>query len=177
KKCSQTVATLARELGIPCLPILLQQFLFEQMLPDDLWYLHDVPFHECPHYKGKVSVIHSASSRFYAPSDLSGVAGMCTEHIHACPKWWNEHARYACVFINTDVTEVGERGICGLEVACGHCFLSFTFQGITYPCAVIWWFDKIDDSPDMDTGMWVVHPTYSANHFPEYAIIHIDCIL
>ncbi|KAF9237764.1 hypothetical protein BU15DRAFT_88600 [Melanogaster broomeanus] len=176
KKRAQTVAALAHELGIPHLTTVLRKFLFEQTLPNDLCDLEDVPFYECPLYEGKVSVFQSASSRFYAPSDPSGIAGMRTEHIRACPKWRNEHPRYDCVFVNTDVSEAGEQGMHGLEVARVHCFFSFTFRGVTYPCAVIRWFDKVDDGPDADTGMWVVRPACAATHSPEYAIIHIDSI-
>ncbi|KAF9236566.1 hypothetical protein BU15DRAFT_49860, partial [Melanogaster broomeanus] len=43
-------------------------------------------------------------------------------------------------------------------------------------CMVICWFDKVDDGPDVDTGMWVVRPACAATHSPEYAIIHIDSI-
>ncbi|KAF9224800.1 hypothetical protein BS17DRAFT_702025, partial [Gyrodon lividus] len=43
-----------------------------------------------------------------------------------------------------------------------------------YPCAVIQWFNKIRNSSDEDTGMWVVHPAFQPNHSPSTAIIHID---
>ncbi|KAF9236391.1 hypothetical protein BU15DRAFT_89145 [Melanogaster broomeanus] len=138
-----------------------------QTLPNDLRNLEDVPFYECPLYEGKISVFQSASSRFYAPSDLSGVAGMCTEHICACLKWRNEHTRYDCVFVNMNISEAGEQGMHGLEVA---------RVWVTYPCAVIRWFDKVGDGPDTDPGMWVVCPAHAANHSPADAIIHIGSI-
>ncbi|KAF9233163.1 hypothetical protein BU15DRAFT_54269 [Melanogaster broomeanus] len=100
---------------------------------------------------------------------------MRTEHIRACPQWRNEGGRYDCVFINTDM-ESGHSGMQGLEVARVFCFFSFTFRGRYYPCAVIRWFDKVDDGPDEDTGMWIVHPAYRANRSPEYAVVHIDSI-
>ncbi|KAF9231476.1 hypothetical protein BU15DRAFT_90902 [Melanogaster broomeanus] len=169
KKHAQSVAALAHELGIPHLTTVLRKFLFKQTLPNDLCNLEDVPFYKCPLYEGKISVFQSTSARFYAPSDLSGVAGMHIEHIHACPKWCNEHAHYDCIFINMDISEAGEQGMCGLEVARVYCFFSFTSQGVTYPCAV-------GDGPDADTGMWVVHPAHAANHSPAYTIIHISSI-
>ncbi|KAG1788627.1 uncharacterized protein HD556DRAFT_1195128, partial [Suillus plorans] len=64
-------------------------------------------------YPGKISVFNSASSRFYAASDLSGIGGMRIEHIHACPSWRNEYSRNDCVFVNTDS---GLPGLQGLEV-------------------------------------------------------------
>ncbi|KAF9221436.1 hypothetical protein BS17DRAFT_711393, partial [Gyrodon lividus] len=76
-------------------------------------------------YDDKISVFNSASSRFYAPSDLSGIASMHTEHIRACPQWHNKSACYDCVFINTDM-ESGQSGMQGLEIAQVFCFFSFT---------------------------------------------------
>ncbi|KAI6017379.1 hypothetical protein PISMIDRAFT_41848, partial [Pisolithus microcarpus 441] len=45
-----------------------------------------------------------------------------------------------------------------------------------YPCAVIHWFDKIGDGPDVDTGMWIVHPLLLLNCSPNFSIIHTDVI-
>ncbi|KIK97136.1 hypothetical protein PAXRUDRAFT_136962 [Paxillus rubicundulus Ve08.2h10] len=99
---------------------------------------------------------------------------MCTEHICACPQWHNESTHYDCVFINTDTD--GHKGMQGLEIAQVFCFFSFTLQGKYYPCAIIHWFDKVDNGPDEDTSMWIMRPAYRANHSPEYAVIHIDSI-
>ncbi|KAG2135326.1 hypothetical protein DEU56DRAFT_738053 [Suillus clintonianus] len=173
RKRAKTVAALAAELNIAHLPHLLRQFLFEQIHQDDPQDLSEVPEFHFPGYDGRISVFNSASSRFYSPSDLSGIGGMRTEYIRACPQWRNEYARNDCVFVNTNPDLEGMRGF---NVARVLCFFSFNFQGITYPCAVIRWFDTIGDSPDEDTGMWVVRPAYHANHAPHMSIIHIDSI-
>ncbi|KAG1727942.1 uncharacterized protein EDB91DRAFT_1060898 [Suillus paluster] len=64
----------------------------------------------------------------------------------------------------------------GLEVARVRAFFSFRYRGRLYPCALISWFDKVGDTPDEDTGMWIVRPGYGADDAPEYAVIHIDSI-
>ncbi|KAG1775478.1 hypothetical protein EV702DRAFT_1180272 [Suillus placidus] len=117
-----------------------------------------------PVYDGKVSVVNSASSRFYAPSDL--------KHIRSCLKWRNTHARYDCVFINARPELEGMRG---LEVARALCFFSFKYKWVLYECAVVRWFNIIGDAPDEDTGMWVVQPSFDG-HSPDISVIHIDAI-
>jgi hypothetical protein len=64
----------------------------------------------------------------------------------------------------------------GLEVARVHAFVSFSYRGDEYPCAVIRWFDKICDTADKDTGMWIVHPGCDANDAPKHAVIHVNTI-
>ncbi|KAG2040053.1 hypothetical protein BDR03DRAFT_836878, partial [Suillus americanus] len=62
-------------------------------------------------YLSKIAVFNLASSRFYVPSDLSGIGGMCTEHIRSCPSWQGEHSRNDCVFVNTDSSLPGMQGL------------------------------------------------------------------
>ncbi|KAG1775761.1 hypothetical protein EV702DRAFT_933276, partial [Suillus placidus] len=76
RKCARTVAALAIELSIPHLQELIGSFLFEQLHPRDPHDHATIPADSFPVYDGKVSVVNSASSRFYAPSDLSGIRGM-----------------------------------------------------------------------------------------------------
>ncbi|KAG2121944.1 hypothetical protein DEU56DRAFT_926912 [Suillus clintonianus] len=130
----------------------------------------------CKHihdWRKQFAIFNSACSRFYAPSDLSGIGGMRIEHIRACPMWRNEAPRYDCVFVNVGSEDVGIRG---LEVARIRAFFSFNYGGTTYPCAVLRWFDIIGDSPDEDTGMWMVRPACGANNAAIYNIIHVDTI-
>ncbi|KAG2098388.1 uncharacterized protein F5147DRAFT_754784 [Suillus discolor] len=153
KKCAQTIPALAEELNIPSLPDLLRRFLFQQLHPKDPRDPSNIPLAECPLYLSKISVFNSASSRFYAPSDLSGIGGMRVEHIHSSLP-----------------------GMQGLEVARVRAFFSFRYRGRLYPCALISWFDKVGDAPDEDTGMWIVRPGFGADSAPGYAVIHIDSI-
>jgi len=98
---AQTVLELADEINVPNLADHIQQFLFEQFHPHDTRDHSEVPLAQRPHYTGRISVFNSASSTFYAPSDLSGIGGMTREHIRSCPAWRNEHSRKDCVFVIT----------------------------------------------------------------------------
>jgi hypothetical protein len=108
---AQTVPALTDELHIPHLPDLLRHFLFQQLHPDDPHDPSDVPLAECPLYLSKIAVFNSASSQFYAPSDLSGIGGMRTEHICSCPSWQGGHSCNDCVFVNTDSNLPGMQGL------------------------------------------------------------------
>ncbi|KAG2339139.1 hypothetical protein BDR05DRAFT_977855 [Suillus weaverae] len=152
RNCAQIVPDLSAELTIPHLYNLLRRFLFKQVNPDDQQSPFEVPLASCPRFNGKIQVFNSASSTFYAPSDRSGIGGMRREHIRACPLWRNEAPQYDCVFVNTDA---GVEGMGGMEIARVMCFFSLTFEAVSYPCAVVHWFDKADDRPDKDTGMWI----------------------
>ncbi|KAG1730204.1 hypothetical protein EDB19DRAFT_1897097 [Suillus lakei] len=126
--------------------------LHGELVARNLWPDNDqdpaeIPLAGCPRFAGKISIFNSASSRFYAPSDI-------IEHIRACPLWRNEAPRNDCIFINMG------------SIARVHAFFSFKYSGENFPCTIMRWFDVIRDSPDEDTGMWMVCP----------AIIHVDTI-
>ncbi|KAG1827440.1 uncharacterized protein BJ212DRAFT_1443481 [Suillus subaureus] len=79
--CTETkhgcnVLALADELHLPSLPALIRRFLYEQTCPDNTLNMYDIPLAACPRYEGKISVFNSMCSRFYIPSDLSGISGM-----------------------------------------------------------------------------------------------------
>ncbi|KAG1846538.1 hypothetical protein F4604DRAFT_1884154 [Suillus subluteus] len=171
--CACTVLALTEELSIPRLTEMVHRFLFQKTRPDDPRDVSEIPIAGCPRYEGKISVFNSACSRFYAPSDLSGIGGMRIEHIRACPMWQNEAPCYDCVFVNIGSEDVGIRG---LEVARIRTFFLFNYGGITYLCAVVRWFNIIGDSPNEDTGMWMVRPACGTNNAPIYNIIHVDSI-
>ncbi|KAG1826670.1 hypothetical protein EV424DRAFT_1509611 [Suillus variegatus] len=173
RKRARTIAALAIELSIPHLSNLLRHFLFGQLNPNDPRDLSEVPLAYCPHFDDKISVFNSACSRFFAPSDLSGIGGMRREYIRACPIWRNEHPRFDCVFVNTNADLDGMRG---MSVARVLTFFSFTYKQELYSCAVVRWFDTIGDLPNEDTGMWVVQPAHNNNNMPHISVIHIDSI-
>ena len=171
-KRANTVITLADELNIPNLPELVQQFLCGQLYPD----VHNptnISRLECPGYYGDISIYNSASSTFYALSDLSGVGGMRREYIWAMPAWRQEGPQCDCVFV---IIDPELEGMHGMDIACVLCFFSFKTQGKRYPCAVVWWFDRIGDMPDETTGMWMVHPSFIWGQQPNFAVIHVDAI-
>ncbi|KAG1890648.1 uncharacterized protein F5891DRAFT_1131624 [Suillus fuscotomentosus] len=172
-KCACTIAALAIELSIPHLSNLLRHFLFGQLNRNDPRDPSEVPLAYCPQFDNKISVFNSACLRFFAPSDLSGIGGMRREYIRACPIWRNEHPRFDCVFVNTNP---GLDGMRGMDVARVLTFFSFTYKRKLYSCAVVRWFDTIGDSPNEDTGMWVVQPAHNNNNTPHISVIHIDSI-
>ncbi|KAH7917121.1 hypothetical protein BV22DRAFT_1108625 [Leucogyrophana mollusca] len=172
RKRAQTVAALADEMQVPHLRRLIRWFLFTQLHPDDPRDPEDVPSAICPRHEGKIKVFNSAALMFYAPSDPSGLGGMRREHIRACPLWRNKHARNDCVFVNMSELD----GMQGLDIMRVLCFFSFKFRGDVYPCALVHWFNKVDDQADEDTGMWIVRPGFTHDGSRSVAVIHIDCI-
>ncbi|KAG0706319.1 hypothetical protein DFH29DRAFT_980397 [Suillus ampliporus] len=170
KKHSQSVPTLADELNIPNMTDLVQQFLVEQLYPDN--NAAEAPFMECLRYEGRIRIFNSAVSTFFTPSDLSGIGGMKREHIRASPKWRSGYARKDCVFVITDPDAQGMRG---MDIAQVLTFFSFRLRGRYYPRAVVRWFNRVGDAPDDETGMWMVKPS-SIGNCRHFAVIHIDSI-
>ncbi|KAG2036220.1 hypothetical protein BDR03DRAFT_934555 [Suillus americanus] len=153
-----TVSKLALELSTPQLPNMLSCFLFAQLNPNDPCDPLQVPLANCPQYDERIHIFNSVCSRFFAPSNLSGIGGMRHEHIHACPAWRKEYPHYDCIFVNVNPDLERMRGM------------------DTYPCAVVQWFNTLGDLPDKDTGMWVVQPAHHANNTPNISVIHVDSI-
>ncbi|OCH83537.1 hypothetical protein OBBRIDRAFT_742987, partial [Obba rivulosa] len=115
----------------------------------------------------------SAAAKFFTPSDPCGVGGMHREHIRATPSWYKGPPRYGCVYVNTDPDA---DGMLGLDVARVRLFMSFKFDGIRYPCALIHWYERLADAPDDVTGLWVVERQYANDGSPILGIIHLDTI-
>jgi hypothetical protein len=127
---------------------------------------------ELPEFCGKISVCTSAVATFFAPSDISGIGGMRCERIRALDTWRNGPSRYDCVFVSTDSMREGMRGF---DIARVRLFFSFKHEGIRYPCALIHWYSRIGDSPDENTGMWVVQPDIQ-DGIRSACIVHLDTI-
>lgn len=168
-----TVQALQDELQQPNFTYLLRRFLYNQLHPDSESAL-DIPINHLPEFHGKISVYPSAIATFFAPSDICGIGGMRRERIRAVPSWRRGPARYDCIFVNTDPSAEGMRG---LDVARVRAFFSFKLRGIDYPCALVHWFSRVGDEPDKNTGMWVVEPDFNFAGSPSAAIIHLDSIL
>jgi hypothetical protein len=169
----QLAAILADEIHQPNFVRLIRYFLRQQSHPDTkpLVMLDDS---ELPTFHGKVKVYHSAVATFYAPSDPSGVGGMRREWIRAVPSWRKGPARYDCVFVKTspDQDDMRDRDVGRVRL-----FFSFSYRGITYPCALISWMDRVGDGPNEDTGMWVVEPTLYDDDTPYLSVVHLDCLI
>jgi hypothetical protein len=127
-------------------------------------------------FYGRITVYSSAVATFYAPSDISGVGGMRKERIHAVKSWRKGPGRYDTVFVNTNPAA---EGMLGLDVARVKLFFSISDEEVQYPCALVHWFCRAGDSPDENTGMWVVDKMDALNDGGESptAILHLDTIV
>ncbi|KAJ4485092.1 hypothetical protein C8R41DRAFT_896411 [Lentinula lateritia] len=85
---------------------------------------------QCLTFSGKITVYHSAISRFYAPSDLCGVGGMHSECIRSHPHWRNSYPCWDTVFVVTNQTLY----MCGLTIARVLLFFTFTLDAMS----VLW---------------------------------------
>ncbi|TDL20259.1 hypothetical protein BD410DRAFT_815646 [Rickenella mellea] len=157
------VMKLGQQIGQPRLRALNRRFLAEQLRQPEDDDFHDIPLSECPHFYNRISVFHFASATFYAPSDLSGINGMRRERIYSCPSWRRGHPRHDCIFVETDATKPGMRG---LHVARVKLLFSFSFRDISYPY-----------TPDEDTGMWMVQPELDEEGGRVKSVIHLDTVV
>lgn len=167
------------KVGVKEMPLLIRRFLFEQKYPEATPEEHECIPHDFIPARSistsiSIKVFHSAISIYHAPSDPLGVHGMRREIIRATPMWRNGCPRYDTVFISTNPSLHGFRG---LHVARVRLFFSFTLYGKLYPCALVHWFEKTKDEPDEENGMWVVEPDLYPNGEPVTAVIHIDSIV
>ena len=115
----------------------------------------------------------SAVATFYAPGDPSGPTGMRREWIRATPSWRKGPPRYDCAYVTADPEQPGFRGLHAVRI---RLFLSFTFLGVYYPCALVEWFTPVGDEPDDLTGMWVVEPEIDEDGTRPCEVIHLDTV-
>ena len=135
-----TADVLAHSLDEPDLVNKLRSFFADQTRAGD--YNSDVSLmddsdNQLPEIDDLITLYPSAVATYFAPSNLSGIGGMHSEHIHATSNWRNEAPRYDTVFVNTNPNKDGMRG---LDIARIKQFFSFKSQGHLYPCALVqWW--------------------------------------
>ncbi|KAJ7175244.1 hypothetical protein C8R43DRAFT_976292 [Mycena crocata] len=140
---------LSAYIGQPRFPLLFRRFLYEEIHgPQD----DEIPVEICPQFPGRIQVHHSAIARFYAPSDLGGAGGMYRERIRSNPRWHGYARR------DTVLVDVGSPVMGGIVVGRALLFFSFTFCDRDYQCALVAWLVPVGETPDPDTGMWVVEP-------------------
>lgn len=159
---------IAAEIEQPDFPDLIRQFIYDQQHSDAV---SNASISDLPMFYGKISIYSSAVATFHAPSDISGIGGMRRERIRALKSWRNGAGRYDTIFVNTDSSADGMRG---LDVARVRLFFSFSHNGVEYPCALVRWFSRVGDSPDDHTGMWVVQPDDDGS---PPSIIHLDSVV
>lgn len=173
KHYPRALEELATAINQPRLPELVRRFLFDQLTQDNEICSNTVPLDACPHVTGEISVYHSATATFYAPSDDSGVRGMRRERIRSTPSWRGRGPRRDCAFVVEDDKQPGMKGMRVVRV---YLFFSFKQNAITYPCALVKWFKAAGRSPDAVTGMWVVKPEVVHGE-EEISILHLDTFL
>ncbi len=167
---------LARKIRQLELPLLVRRFIFGILNPDSPTPVVEVPIDDLPHITEKVYVYNSARVVYYAPSDISGLRGMHRERIRSTRSWYRGRPRHDCVFVgNSDSPDAP--GFKGLLVARVFLFFSVRYDCVDYPCALVHWFSAIGDTPDDETGMWVVEPDYLARQKRLLEVIHLDTIL
>jgi hypothetical protein len=158
----------------PRFPEYIRRFLFDMLYPLSPVPGSDTPLINCPALSGgKIRIFHSATSVYYAPSDICGIGGMHRETVRACPSWFKGPQRYDTVFITKDQTVNGFRG---LHVARVRLFFDFTHSNILFPCALVEWFVPQDTRPCDLTRMWVVEPEMLRGKRVT-SIVHLDTIL
>ena len=158
----------------PDLPLVTRRFLFDMLNPESDIPASRVPTTDLPDIEGKVYVYNSARSVFYAPSDLSGIGGMRHERIRSVKSWYNGAPRQDCVFIgNTDSDAPGFEGLLVARVFLF--FLSNTTVSHTHVPSFTG-FSTVGDSPDDETGMWMVEPDFLRGK-RVLEVIHLDSIL
>jgi hypothetical protein len=127
-------------------------------------------------WEPKVSVYHSAMAIFRAPSNPSGPGGMYREIIRSTPFWPRGDIpgpRRDCVFV--DMGHLENAGMKGLLVARVFLFFRFSYDHVSYPCALVHWFSTSNEA-DPDTGMWTVQPEFVRRGVRHMGVVHIDSI-
>ena len=128
-------------------------------------------------WDSKVSVYHSATATFRAPSNPSGPGGMYREVIRSTPFWPRGDfpgPRRDCVFV--DMGDSGEVGVKGLLVARVYLFFRFAYDNADYECALVRWY-LTSDEPDPSTGLWIVQPESTRRGMRNMSVIHIDSVV
>ena len=97
----------------------------------------------------KVSVVTTATSMYFAPSNRSGTTGYTKELIHAMTSYRKKFPYYDTIFVRMGLAP----GPHGLSMAQLHVLFSFTIKGIRRKVALIEWFSYVGNSSDKDTGM------------------------
>ena len=156
---------------------LTRRFLFYQLNPASTITPDELTLPMCPLiWDSKVSVYHSATAVFRAPSNPSGPGGMYREVIRSTPFWPRGDIpgpRRDCVFV--DIGDSEDVGMKGLLIACVYLFFRFSYNRVNYPCALVRWY-SMSDEPDPDTGMWVVQPEFTRQGMRHTSVIHVDSI-
>ena len=127
-----------------------------------------------PIFYREITIYPSAVAMFHALSNISGIGGMCCEHIHAVKLWRKGPQHHDTIFVNTNPST---EGMHGLDVAHALLFFLFSHNGIKYLCALVHRFSCTSDPPNNNTRMWEVEPDLGNNGIKHVSIIHLDTIV
>ena len=174
----RSLVALGLKIGQHNLLDLARRFLFYQLNPTSPIEPDQLTLAACPMiWESKVSVYHSATAIFRAPSNPSGPGGMYREVIRSTPFWPRGDIpgpRRDCVFVHMGGSE--NVGMKGLLVARVYLFFKFSYAGVNYPCALVHWY-SMNSEPDTSTGLWIVHPESTRQGVRHTSIIHLDSIV
>lgn len=170
-KYPRRLEQLAAYIQEPAFLLAFHHFLYFCDYPDaDLDF--PPPLEDCPEFKGKIQVYHSAIASYYAPSDLCGAGGMRQERIRSSPQF-NGTARRDTVLVTLHESQPGMKG---MLVARVNLFFSFQYRHTDFQCALVNWYVHTDDKPDEDTGMWIMEVERSRDGQPTWQVIDIKSI-
>lgn len=99
---------------------------------------------------------------------------MHRKHVRATPSWFGGAPRFDCVFVDLDEAVPGVRG---MGIARVKLFFAFKYCGTRFPCVLVHWYEFARETPDSQTGFWVVEPEYNENGDPNLAVLHLDTVL
>ena len=171
-----SLQALGRHIGQVDLDDLVRRFLFYDQNPT---FVGVPPLSLCPTTDNavKISVYHSATAVFCAPSDPSGIGGLHRETIRCTLRWQTGDIvahRCDCVVMNTGSDEPGMKGS---NIARVHLFFSFEVEDQSFSCALIHEFCRSFDEPDPDNGMWIVEPDLDRDGYRVMSVVHVDSII
>ena len=155
---------------------LVRRFLFYEQYPT---FIGIPPLPLCPTTTNimNISVFHSATATFCAPSNPSGVGGLYRETIRCTPRWRMGDViapRRDCILLNTGSDTPGMRG---LDVARVHLLFSFEAGDELFSCALVHHFCKTYGDPDPDNGMWIVEPDLDRKGYWIMSVVHVDSVV
>jgi len=156
---------------------LTRRFLFYQLNPTSAIEPDQLTLAACPMiWESRVSVYHSATATFRAPSNPSGPGGMYREVIRSTPFWSRGDIpgpRRDCIFVDTGDSKNGMKGFLVARV---YLFFKFSHNSVDYPCALVHWYSTSDE-PDASTGLWVVEPETTQRGVRHMSVVHLDTIV
>lgn len=133
------------EIEQPHFSDLIQKFIYNQQHLDDCSNSSSDSESALPTFYGMVTIYPSAIAMFHAPSYLSEIGGMCCERICAVKSWRKGPSCYNTIFVETDPSEEGMRG---LDIVHVHLFFHFLMMALNIPVLLC-----------IDCHMWEIYQT------------------